>query len=162
MTTTEWETELADLLHELSAVQEELLRVLSAKRQCMAEQDLAGLSNLAEAESQLGGRLQACQQRRTELLAAVSESGLPCDSLGKLARQLPPGKRETIGKQVKEAAARVRLVQHESLTNWVIAQRSVLHLSQLIEIIATGGRLRPTYAKSDADLARGALVDQEA
>jgi hypothetical protein len=32
----------------------------------------------------------------------------------------------------------------------------------LIEIIATGGRLRPTYAKSDADLARGALVDQEA
>jgi hypothetical protein len=56
----------------------------------------------------------------------------------------------------------MRLLQHQSLTNWVVAQRTVLHLSQMIEIIATGGKLKPTYGKSDAALARGALVDREA
>ena len=44
-----------------------------------------------------------------------------------------------------EAAERSRLLQHQSLTNWVLVQRSLLHLSQLIEIIATGGRPKPTY-----------------
>lgn len=157
-----WETELAELLNELSVVQDELLRVLRAKRECMAKRDAVGMNSLQASEANLGERLQACHDRRAALLVAARESGVECDSLGKLAKQLPAGKRDTLGKQVKEAALRSRLMQHESLTNWVVAQRTMLHLSQLIEIIATGGRLKPTYGKNNAALARGALVDQEA
>lgn len=160
--TMNWDTELADLLNELSTVQGELLDVLHAKRACMEKRDIEGMTALASTETELGDRLQACHDRRTSLLAAVNESGMSCDTLGKLANQLPSGKREALGKQVKDAALRTRLMQHESLTNWVVAQRTVLHLSQLIEIIATGGRTQPTYGKNDAALARGALVDQEA
>ncbi|HTN75744.1 MAG TPA: flagellar export chaperone FlgN [Pirellulaceae bacterium] len=157
-----WEAELADLLNELSTVQGEMLDVLQAKRECMANRDLPGMSDLQATEIQIGDRLQACHDRRGALLATARSAGVECDTLGKLAKQLPAGKRETLGKQVDEAAIRTRLMQHESLTNWVVAQRTVLHLSQLIEIIATGGRLQPTYGKNDAALARGALVDQEA
>ena len=157
-----WETELAELLSELSVVQDELLRVLRAKRESMAKRDAVGMNSLQASEANLGERLQACHDRRSALLVAARESGVECDSLGKLAKQLPAGKRDTLGKQVKEAALRSRLMQHESLTNWVVAQRTMLHLSQLIEIIATGGRLKPTYGKNNAALARGALVDQEA
>ncbi len=157
-----WETELADLLSELSTVQDDLLRVLRAKRECMAQRDAVGMTSLQASEAELGNRLQACHDRRTALLAAARDTGVPCDSLGKLVKQLPVGKRDTLGKQVKESALRSRLMQHESLTNWVIAQRTMLHLSQMIEIIATGGRLKPTYGKCDPALARGALVDQEA
>jgi hypothetical protein len=60
---------------------------------------------------------------------------------------------------IDEARSRTRLLQHQSLTNWVIIQRTLLHLSQVIEIIATGGRMQPTYDKNPA---RGALVDQTA
>jgi hypothetical protein len=56
----------------------------------------------------------------------------------------------------------MRLLQHHSLTNWVLAQRSLLHITQLLEIVATGGRLQPTYGKGASSHARGALVDQEA
>jgi hypothetical protein len=56
----------------------------------------------------------------------------------------------------------MRLLQHQSLTNWVLAQRAVLHVSQLLEIIATGGRLQPTYGDGDTLHNRGSLVDQEA
>jgi hypothetical protein len=54
------------------------------------------------------------------------------------------------------------LLQHESLTNWVLVQRSLLHLSQLIEIVATGGRTQPTYGNGSRRLSCGALVDRAA
>jgi flagellar biosynthesis/type III secretory pathway chaperone len=159
---TTWQSELSDFLTDLNTVQDELLAVLEAKRHCLAERDLEGMQALASREVELAERLQTVQQRRTELLAAAREQGVACDNLSSLAKELPPGNREILGKQVKDASWRMRLLQHHSLTNWVVAQRSVLHLSQMIEIIATGGRLQPTYGKSGGALARGALVDQEA
>jgi hypothetical protein len=70
---------------------------------------------------------------------------------------------------IREAAERSRLLQHQCLTNWVLVQRTLLHLSQLIEIIATGGRLQPTYSNSTdrhsphgGAMVGGALVDRAA
>jgi hypothetical protein len=39
---------------------------------------------------------------------------------------------------------------------------SLLHLSQMIEIIATGGRPKPTYEKGPGSNSGGALVDRAA
>jgi hypothetical protein len=63
---------------------------------------------------------------------------------------------------MREAADRSRLLQHQSLTNWVLVQRTLLHLSQMIEIIATGGRPKPTYEKGPGSNSGGALVDRAA
>ena len=89
-------------------------------------------------------------------------SGLPHESLEKLASSLKTGKREQLQKRVKESSARMRQLQLQSLTNWVLAQRTMLHLAQLLEIVATGGRLQPTYGRGAAPVAGGALVDSEA
>jgi hypothetical protein len=62
---------------------------------------------------------------------------------------------------MRQAALRARLLRHEGLVNWVLVQRTLIHLSQLLEIIATGGRLQPTYRKEESLRAGGALVDQE-
>jgi flagellar biosynthesis/type III secretory pathway chaperone len=159
--TIDWEGELAGLLGELSSVQGDLLAVLGEKRQRMAEHNLAGMQALQPREAELGDRLEACHQRRSQLLELAAQRGMPGDSIGKLAASLP-GKPAQLGKQVKETSQRMRLLQHQSLTNWVLAQRSLLHLSQLLEIVATGGRLQPTYGKGASAHARGALVDQEA
>lgn len=159
---TTWETDLAELLSDLSGSQAELLAVLSEKRAYMAATDMEGMARLETRERQLGDRLQACHERRGELLRRAGEQGLPSDSIGRLADSLPKEAREKLGKEVKESTARTRLLQHQSLTNWVLAQRTLLHLSQLLEIIASGGRLKPTYARGDSIHTRGALVDQDA
>jgi hypothetical protein len=52
------------------------------------------------------------------------------------------------------------MLQHQSLANWVLVQRTLLHLSQLIEIVATGGEKPPTYQRSGPVAASGALVDR--
>ena len=158
----EFVDQIAALLDELSEVQDELLNVLAAKRERIADNDLPGITALEPRTEQLCARLQACHQRRAELLADAGNEGLPAGTLGELAASLPSGNSGGLSKQVKDVSGRVRLLQHQSLSNWVLAQRSLLHVSQMLEIIATGGRLQPTYGTGDNNTSQGALVDKEA
>ena len=62
-----------------------------------------------------------------------------------------------------ETASRMRLLRHQGLTNWVLVQVKLLHLSKLLEIIATKGRPGPTYGRgAPTGAASGAFVDQAA
>lgn len=160
MKTDPWEAEIAALLNELSAVQTELLDYLVQKRRLLADADVAGLQALETCEHDLLVRLQACHDRRGELLARARDEQLPADSIRSLAQAMPPAARMQLTEQVEAASHRARLLGHHSLTNWVLTQRTLLHLSQLLEIIATGGRQRPTYGRAAPAHAGGALVDQ--
>ena len=160
--TIDLEVEIGALLDELSSVQSELLRVLADKRDALIKADLIRLAELQPREEQLASRLAECQLRRTTLLEAAKQQGRPAESIAKVARAVSGGKNNKLGKQVKETAARTRLLQHQSMANWVLAQRALLHVSQLIEIIATGGRLQPTYGDKESVHARGSLVNQQA
>lgn len=161
-TARDWETEIGSLLDELAQVQSDLLAVLRDKRASLATVDLAGLAETQAREELLAQRLKDCQRRRTELLAEARQQGRPADSLGKLASLASQGKASKLREQVKHSGANMRLLQHESLSNWVLAQRALLHVSQLVEIIATGGRMQPTYGEGESVHARGALVNHEA
>ena len=161
MAAAQWDTDLASLLEDLSSVQQELLDGLEQKRDRMAEGDFAGMADLQPHEEELGRRLEECHQRRADLLQRSQAEGLPADNLGKLATFVAGGNRDKMDRQAKDINARMRLLQHQSLVNWVIAQRSLLHLSQMLEIIATGGRFVPTYGNKDSHQSRGSLVDEE-
>ena len=157
-----WERELVGLLEDLTKVQDELLDVLARKRQCMAAGDQQKMTELQPVEEHLCQRLQACHDRRANLLKQARQNGLPSGSLGDLASVLECGEREKIEKEAKAASARMGLLQHNCLANWVLAQKALLHASQMLEIIANGGRLEPTYGNRASPAAGGVLVDQEA
>jgi len=156
-----WETELAQFLTELSATQDELLAVLKRKLELLATADAKGLEELGAVELQLSERLQTCYRRRCDMLERAGREGLPSDSLKSLTARLPGDRRKQLQSQVAQAAGKSRLLQHQSLTNWVITQRTLLHLSQMLEIIATGGRMRPTYG-GDENGSQGSLLDHAA
>jgi hypothetical protein len=154
-----WEDEFADLLGELSAVQSEMLAALAEKRTILMRADGESLAAINESEERLVGRLQHCLDRRLKLLARAADEGRPAANLRILAQSLPAAQHRQLAPRLDEASRRARALQHESLTNWVIAQRTVIHLSQLLEIIATGGRLQPTYGR-EAVASTGALLNQ--
>jgi flagellar biosynthesis/type III secretory pathway chaperone len=156
------ETALAGLLAELSDIQTDLLAVLADKRHRLLTSDIAAMDALRDREQALVARLQACQDRRLALLAQAAAEGLPSHDLQSLAAALPHSERQKLTPTMREATARMRLLQHHSLTNWVLVQRTLIHLSQVLEIIATGGRLKPTYGKDDSVNSGGFLVDQAA
>jgi hypothetical protein len=157
-----WESEIAALLAELSDVQGALLESLHEKRKLLAANDLEGLTSIAPREQRLVERLQACHERRQQMLSRAAGEGMPADSIRALSERLPAEDRGRVQASIREAQNRSRLLQHQSLTNWVLVQRSLLHLSQMIEIIATGGRPRPTYGKGSDRAPGGALVDRAA
>jgi hypothetical protein len=157
-----WESELAVLLERLSAAQRELLSLLAEKRQLLVSRDHQSLASLAPREEELAVELQACHQRRQELLAQANAAGLPSDSLGELSASLPRKAAVALQKPVDEARDRARLIRHECLSQWVAVQRTVLHLSQMLEIIATGGRPQPTYGNGKGAQRSGSLMDQAA
>jgi flagellar biosynthesis/type III secretory pathway chaperone len=160
--TVDIEAEIGALLDELSSVQDDLLATLAEKREALVKADVARLTEVQSKEQQLALRLGECQERRSSLLATAKQQGRPGDTLAKLAKTAVSRSDNKLGNRVKETAARMRLLQHQSLANWVLAQRSLLHVSQLIEIIATGGRMQPTYGDKESVHARGSLVNQQA
>ncbi len=157
----DWEADLTGLLDELSSVQTELLDVLAAKRDSMASNDMQQMIDLHPRAEALCDRLRSCHQQREDLIAIANEQGVPAENLGNIAATLAKADRKKVTKQMTAASARMRLLQHQSLANWVLAQRTILHLSQLLEIIATGGHLQPTYSRDEPSDSRGALVDRE-
>jgi hypothetical protein len=153
------ESQVGTLLAELSDVQTELLSVLQQSASDLPPLT-AGLAALPAAGGSLDASADAC--RRRELLRSGCRRGRPGDSLGRLVGAASGAARGKLGEQVKHSSARMRLLQHHSLANWVLAQRCLLHVSQLLEIIATGGRMQPTYGDKDPVHSRGALVNHEA
>jgi hypothetical protein len=157
-----WEGDIAALLAELSEVQTALLGTLGEKRQLLAAGDHGALSAIAGREQELADRLQACHEQRQQLLSRADAAGLPSDSIRSLTKKLPSESQNRVQASIREADERTHLLRHQSLANWVLVQRSLLHLSQLIEIIATGGRSKPTYGNGSDQHASGALVDRAA
>ena len=157
-----WETELAELLGRLSASQQQLLALLAKKRDLLMNRDHQGLAALMPEEESLCGELQSCYQRRQELLDLAETVGLPSDSIQSLAGALPPETAQPLEKPLQESLQRSRLLRHHSVTQWVVVQRTLLHLSHMLEIIATGGQSKPTYGKGGASHSSGALIDRAA
>jgi hypothetical protein len=160
---TDWFGQVAGLLNALSATQDELLGLLAEKRQLLIAADQARLEAVAVREDELIARLRACQERRAELLARAEHVGRPSTSLRVLTASMPDSpQRQRLGRRFDESEHRARLLAHHSLTHWLLVQRTLIHLAQLLEIIATGGRLQPTYGKGAPASASGSLVDQAA
>ncbi len=149
--------QLANLLAELTDVQSELLSLLDEKRKRMVARDTSGMLAAQAKEEELCQRLESIQQRRQAMLELAESQGLPHNNLQQLAKALPAGSK--VARDAKNAAARMRVLQQQSLTNWVLAQRSLLHIAQVMEFVATGGRLMPTYGEGTGVNDRGNLVD---
>ena len=159
---TTWETEVAGLLTELMAAQDELFAVLAKKRTMLIESDHAGLTAMLPQEELLLEKMKACATKREELLVRAKKEGMPSQSIASLSKALPTTKKGDLQERIVQANARTRLLQNQSITNWIVIQRTLIHLSQMLEIIATGGRLQPTYGEGELVNATGSLVDHAA
>lgn len=156
------EQETASFLQELSDVQADLLAVLHRKREQMVANDLEAMEQTMVSEQALLERLDQLRDSRQALLTNAKGKGMPAESVHSLAKALEADDGHGLSRQASEAKNAMRHIQNETLTNFVLAQQTVLHLSQLLQIIATGGKIRPTYETENASNQGGTLVDQDA
>ena len=157
-----WESDLAVMLGDLLGVQDSFLKLLAKKREYLIASDTAGLDSLAAEEQQLVRSLQDCVDRRETLLEEARQEGLPSESIQALSTALPVEQQHRLHPKVALAKSNSRLLQHHSLAHWAAVQRTLLHLSHMLEIFATGGQTKPTYSEEDKSRASGALIDRAA
>src|SRR5437016_1233540 len=99
-----FESEIGTLLTELADVQSSLLSVLNEKRQLLVAGDVDALTAIGPREQELAGRLEACHERRQQLLARADAEGLPADSIQSLSGELPGESRQRVQASIREAA----------------------------------------------------------
>ncbi|MCC9607668.1 flagellar protein FlgN [Blastopirellula sp. JC732] len=162
----DWESSTAEVLQELTSVQDELIEVLGTKRSQMVARDIPGMEATQQRELELIKRLEQLRDARHSLLTSAQQHGLPSDSIQSLAEMADGAEGERLREIASSAKLRMRTIQNETLVNFVLAQRSVLHLSQILQIIATGGKLQPTYEQENSAQQYnaqqgGSLVDLE-
>ncbi len=162
---TDWESEVTSLLQRLSAAQRNLLSLLSSKQKLIATSDHEKLAALTPQEEAISAELDACLLLRETLLKQAALEGKPSDSIHSLVSALPNEQSSSLETPLKQASKHAKLLHHQSLSQWVVVQRTLLHLSQMLEIIATGGRPQPTYEKGTRSQTKpratsGSLMDQ--
>ena len=156
------EPEIYQFLSQLSDVQERALAVLSRKQELLVKPEHDALAAIAVEEQEVLAQLTQCLAQREEILATARQQGHAAESIQSLCRILPV--RSECRHMVEESVRRSRLIQSQSLANWVVTQKSIIHLSQILDIIATRGKGRPTYHRQGekASGSTGSFVDRAA
>ncbi len=165
-----WPDAAEEFLSDLLAVQKDLLAALDQRRRPPAAA-AAGDSPSAivtstvasSIEPSLLERLRQCHFRRADLLKAAARTGLPAQTLrGAVAALADSGTRRSLQALLDEAESAGRRVRLAGLTQWMLAQRSLAHVGQLLEILATGAPQPPTYGNGAISAPRGGLLDEAA
>ena len=161
MSTDTWLHDTRRFLEELLEAQSELLSLLRAKSRLLIEPDAERLQQLQAQEQQLLKRLERCHRERARLLQSWEGEGPEPPTLQAALRRVPRAERNRIGPLLEQARHQSQLLRNESITHWVVVQRSLIHLSQLLELLATGGQGTTTYDHLSRQN-RGALMDEAA
>ena len=160
-----WQTELIAFLEQLQAAQNEIMALADKKRQLFGNNDMVAIANMVADEQSGVVKMRECLAKREKLLQYAAAEGLPSESIEVLAKEVVPKSNEEFYRLFRSTQYQTRLLQRHNLTNWIIAQRSVLHVSQMLEIIATRGLKKSTYTRKhvkNIGTSGGSIVDKNA
>ena len=106
-----WESELAKLLGRLSDAQQQLLGTAGPQtRNADQARPRGALGTCCPRKRNLCAELQACHDRRQQLLEQAAAEGMPADSIRSLAASLPRGESQSLKQSLDEANQRSRLL----------------------------------------------------
>ncbi|MDR1492431.1 MAG: flagellar protein FlgN [Planctomycetaceae bacterium] len=157
--------QLSDFLENLLTSQKETTALLERKRSLFAVNDIAAIEAMIPQERQAAETLQQRLAEREKLLQDAAAEGLPSESLETLAHAVVSESDDEFWRMFRTAQYQSQLLRQRNITNWVVAQRGLLHVSQMLDVIASRGQPRPTYARShgkSTGTVGGSLMDRKA
>ena len=158
----EWRKQLEQFLEETLQAQKDCAALLERKRELFAKNDLAEIGEFSKDEHLAVESLKQCLGNREKLLQYAAAEGLPSQSIESLAKAVVPYSDDEFFTLLRAVQYESQLLRQHNITNWVVTQRSMLHASQMIEIIATRGRMNSTYTREhqrNIGTTGGTLVD---
>ena len=154
-------TDLLDFLNQLTETQEQMLVVLRKKQAILVRPEKEALAQVSAEEEQMFEKMQNALNRREELLTIAQVQNIGSDSIEQLCGHFFPRNVDVqkILDEVKHRAHQIRLLAY---TNWTMSRKSMIHVSQILELLETRGRGKTTYHPRPTDASGGGFVDRVA
>ena len=154
-------TDLQDFLSQLVETQEQMLVVLRKKQAILVRPEKEALTQVSAEEKQMLEKMQNALNRREELLTAARLQSIGSDSIEQLCGHFFPRNVEMqkMLNEVKHRAHQIRLLAY---TNWTMSRKSMIHVSQILELLETRGQGKTTYHPRPTDASGGGFVDRVA
>lgn len=131
-------------LHELKAVQDQMAEVLLKKQAILVRPDKEQLDRISDEENEILEQLTRMQKKREEILDIANRRDGPFESIQEFCEAHFPHHLE-IKRLLDASQQQSRQIRYLALTNLTMTQRSIIHLSQVLEIIETRGQGKATY-----------------
>jgi hypothetical protein len=158
--------DIEDLLVAIDETQAALAGVYRDKRAAIRQANGPGLDRLTTIEETLVADLQVHLRRREQILQQARQLGLPADSLSSVVRTLDEPLRERLIAQIDETRRVADANRRESWILWIVCKQSLRFFTDVLELIANGGRRAPIYLARPGAVAElstgGSLLDAQA
>lgn len=156
---------ILDFLRQLADAQDKAIEVLQRKQTLLVRPDKAELEACTTKEQDVLERLRQALLRREEILQNARSEGRTAETIEMLCEEIFPDSLE-YRRTLDAVMERTRRIRYLAMANWTITQRSIIHLSQILEMIETRGQGKTTYSpqngKESSPGSGGGFVDRVA
>ena len=155
-------TDLLDFLNQLIETQDQMLAVLSEKQKILVKPEKEALVRITTDEEHMVEKMQQMLNRREELLTAARLQNIVSDSIEQLCGRFFP-QNVDVQKMLDAVKHRAHQIHLLAYTNWTMSRKSMIHVSQILELLETRGQGKTTYhPRPNTDTACGGFVDRVA
>ena len=154
------QTELQNFLNQLTEAQIQMLAVLHKQQAILVRPDKDSIALVAAEEKKALETMQEILKRREELLTTARLQNIQGDSIEQLCEHFFPHNIE-IHKLLAETSHRTHQIRLLAYTNWTMSRQSLIHVSQILELLDTCGQGKTTY-QPHTNSSRSRLVDRVA
>ena len=155
-------TDIPNFLNELIEAQNQYLAVLHKQQKVLIRPTREEIASISGEEEKAREQLQKMLARKEELLTAARLQNIQSDSIEQLCEHFFPHN-VSVQKLLNEVRSRSQQMQLLAYTNWTINRKSLIHVSQILELLETRGQGKTTYSqRSKTDTSGGLQVDRVA
>ena len=137
-------TDILNFLNQLIETQVQMLAVLHKKQAVLVRPEKEAMTSITAEEEKTVETMQAILQQREELLTAARLQNVQGDSIEQLCEHFFPRNIE-VHKLLDETRHRTHQIRLLAYTNWTMSRKSLIHVSQILELLDTQGLGKTTY-----------------
>jgi len=155
-------TDLLNFLNQLIETQNHMLAVLHKKQAVLVRPEKETMASVAAEEEDVLKKMQHILNRREELLTAARLQNISSDSIEQLCEHFFPRNIE-MQKMIDAVRHKTHQIRLLAYTNWTMSRKSMIHVSQILELLETRGQGKATYHPPQSTAAPGGgFVDRVA
>ena len=158
---TPMKTEILNFLHQLIETQSQMIAVLYEQQKVLVRPEKEAMATVTTKEKEAIETMQCVLNRREELLTAARLQNISGDTIEQLCEHFFPRNLE-VHKLLGEAKHRTHQIRLLAYTNWTMSRKSMIHVSQILELLETQGQGKTTYQRSQTNTSGGGFVDRVA